>query len=103
MGRPRLYTDDERREKRRLKFEKWRANNLEKARQITRDCEKRRNDAKAIAAGRVPGQIGRPKPKPISDEERRAKQNRRIKRWYAQNKKRAQAIGATAARIDALG
>lgn len=97
-GRPPLYTESERREKRRVKFLKWRAANLDKARDINRRSMKKANDQKALAAGRTPGKRGRPVVIVLTPEEKRAKQNARVKRWYAQNREKGQAIGATAAR-----
>lgn len=96
MGRPRLYTDDQRREKRRLKYLAWRAKNLERSREIGRNCEKRRNDAKAIAAGRVPGAVGRPITVPI--EKKRADRAARTKRYYYEDIEHGRALGAARAR-----
>lgn len=84
MGRPRLYSDDERREKRRIKSQKWRAANLERAREITRECEKRRAAARAIAEGREPGKIGRPKL--FTLRQRQTKRTKKSIRYYHAHK-----------------
>ena len=96
-GRPRVLTDEQRRERRKLNTAKWREANLEKYRAMVRDSMRRANAAKSIAAGRVPGAKGRP-PKPITAAEKRAKQNTRIKRYYASNIEVCREIGARAAR-----
>jgi 5-methylcytosine-specific restriction endonuclease McrA len=91
-GRPALYTEAERREKRRLKFRKWRKANLERAREITRNCEKRRAAARALAEGREPGRIGRPAQ--FSEKEKRAKQNARVKDYYRRHPQKLRAYAA---------
>lgn len=58
----------------------WREANIERAREITRDCEKRRRDVLALAEGREIGRIGRP---PLfTSEEQKAKRNEKAKNWY---------------------
>lgn len=96
-GRPRILTDDDRRERRRTKSAKQRADNPERIREITRNSMKRASDAKAIAEGREPGKKGRPAT-PITAAEKRAKQNARVKRYYASNIEVCREIGSRAAR-----
>jgi len=79
---PRL-TEDEKRERRRLKSANWRATNRERAREITRQSMKRIAAAKAIAEGRVPGKPGRPRLQ--TDEQRRAARKAITERWNAAN------------------
>jgi 5-methylcytosine-specific restriction endonuclease McrA len=92
MGRPRLYSDEQRREKRRIKQQRWRGKNLERAREIGREAEKRRAAKQALAAGRIPGLIGRPKQ--LTTEERRAKRNELTKRSYRANLAKRRACAA---------
>ena len=82
-GQPSKFTEEERREKRRLKARKWREANLERSREITRDSMKRAAATKAIAAGREPGKKGRA---PIfTEEEKRAKRAAKQRKFYAAN------------------
>ncbi len=74
-------TDDEKRAKRRVKSAKWRAENLERAREITRTSMKRATDAKAIAEGRIPGKIGATKR--FTEEELRAKRKAKAEKHNA--------------------
>lgn len=97
MGRPRLYSDEERRQKRRLKSAHWRAANREQSRKINRESMKRASDKAAVAAGRTPGRCGRPII-PRTIEEKRARQTARVMKWYRENQSTARMIGATAAR-----
>ena len=97
MGQPSKFTEDERREKRRIKTAKWREANREKSRKITRDSMKRKSDAKADALGRPRGKMGK-MPKILTPEQKREKQNARVKKWYAKNLDAAREIGAVAAR-----
>ncbi len=55
LGAPKQFTDDELREKRRVKDEAWRAAHLDRAREINRESARRTAAARAIAAGREPG------------------------------------------------
>ncbi len=81
MARPRIFTEEQQREKRRIKQAKWRAANLDRAREITRDAEKRKRDAAALAAGREPGRKGRA---PLyTEDEKKAKRAARMRKWYA--------------------
>lgn len=84
MGRPRLYTEEERREKRRVKSAKWRAANRERSRVITRECEKRRAAKRALEEGRIPSTKGRPSFR--TPEEKRKSRSEKSRRWYHQNK-----------------
>lgn len=97
VGQPPKYTDEQRKELRRIKSAKWREANKERAREITRLSMKRKSDAKADALGRPRGKFGR-MPKILTPDQKREKQNARIKKWYANNLKAAREIGATAAR-----
>jgi len=83
MGRPALYTAEQRREKRRLKSRRWRAANLERAREITRECEKRRAAKRALAEDRTPGQIGRPAY--LTAAEKKAKRAAQSREHYHKN------------------
>lgn len=85
-GRPREFTEEQQREKRRIKTAKWRAENRERSREITRESMKRASDAKAIAEGRIPGKRG--KSKVFTEAEQRAKRNEKSKLFYARNKAR---------------
>lgn len=96
-GRPRVFTEAEQREKRRIRSAKQRADNPDRIREINRNSMKRANDAKAIAEGREPGKKGRPAT-PITAEAKRAKQNTRVKRYYASNIEVCREIGSRAAR-----
>jgi hypothetical protein len=86
LGRPRILTDEQRREKRRVKTAKWREENRERSREIVRDSMRRTAAARAIAEGREPGKPG-PKPK-FTPEEKRAKRKAKTERWNALNIKR---------------
>lgn len=81
MGRPRIYTDEQRREKRRLKQAKWRERNLERSREIVRESERRRAALRAISEGREPGVVGRPKK--MTPEEKRAKRKAKTEAYNA--------------------
>jgi 5-methylcytosine-specific restriction endonuclease McrA len=83
MARPRILTDEQRREKRRLKSAAWRAANRERAREITRESMKRAAAAKAVSAGRPVGKVGA-MPK-YTEEQKRALRNERAKRYYYAN------------------
>jgi 5-methylcytosine-specific restriction endonuclease McrA len=97
VGQPPKYTEVQRKELRRIKSAKWRDANRERAREINRVAMKKASDAKAIAAGHEPGVVGR-RAKPITLEQKRAKQNARVKKYYANNLEVAREIGARAAR-----
>lgn len=92
MGRPRLYSDDERREKRRLKQRKWRAANLARAREITCECERRRAAKRALAEGREPGKIGRPAS--LTEQEKKAKRAEKSRAYYDKHCERQRPIAA---------
>lgn len=100
MGRPPIYTEAERREKRRIKQAKWRAENLERAREITRLSEERRRHAVAIAEGRDPRKPG--VARRFTEEEKRAKRLAKSKAYYHAHrdelkaKRDAGKLGATA-------
>ena len=79
----RLQTEEEKREKRRLKAIKWRANNLERAREIGRESAKKNAAERAIAEGREPGKIG--VPKQFTEAEQRAKRRAKNAKWTANN------------------
>ena len=67
-GRPKVErTAEETRELRRVKTAAWREANVERSREITRESEKRRAAARALAEGRDPGKRG--PPKRFTDEE----------------------------------
>lgn len=76
-----LLTEDEKRDHRRVKQNRWRANNLEKSRQIVRDSEKRRAAKRAISEGREPGKIG--VPKKFTEAEKRAKRKAKTEAYNA--------------------
>lgn len=82
-GRRPKQTETERREKRRLKSKRWRAENLERAREITRESERRRAAARAIGEGREPGRVGRPSL--LTPEEKRAKRKANTEQYNARN------------------
>lgn len=68
---------------RRVKQAKFRANNLERAREIGRDSMKRAAAVKAVAEGREPSQRGRP---PVfTPEEKRAKRKAKTEAYNAAN------------------
>lgn len=91
MGRP-ADSEEVRREKRRIKFAKWRAANTERAREINRESMKRAAAQKALAEGREPGKIGRPRQ--FTEAEKRAKQNARVKRYYHEKPEKIRASAA---------
>lgn len=97
VGQPPKWTEEQKKEMRRIKSAKWREANLERSREIIRNSMKKANDAKAISAGFEPGKIGR-RAKPITPEQKREKQNARVKKYYANNIEKGREIGATAAR-----
>ena len=76
-------TEDEKREKRRLKQLAWRVKNLERSREIVRESEKRRAAARAIAEGREPGKVG--PPRRFTPEEKRAKRKAKTEAYNAAN------------------
>lgn len=80
---PDMLTEDEKRERRRLKSKAWRDANLERSREIVRLSMKRAAAAKAIAEGREPGKRG--PPRQFTEEEKRAKRLAKQKRYYALN------------------
>lgn len=97
VGQPsKNRTPEELREMRRLKTAKWRAANPERYREIIRRSMKKTNDAKAVAAGRVPGQLGTPVRTPI--EVQRKKRAGRTMRYYYEDIEKGRALGATNAR-----
>lgn len=85
LDRPKqaLLTDEEKRERRRVRSANWRAENLERSREIGRDSMRRALAEQAIAEGRVPGQRGRPAV--FTQEERRAKRKAKTERHTAAN------------------
>jgi len=89
-------TEDDLREKRRVKGAAWRAANRERAREIGREAAKRANAAKAIADGREPGVIGRPARVP--PEVKRARKTLRAKELYHEKLDESRARAAKAAR-----
>lgn len=97
MGQPPKYTEEQRKEMRRVKSAKWREANRERTREITRESMKRKSDVKADALGRPRGKRGK-MPKILTPEQKREKQNVRCKKYYAKNLKKAREIGAVAAR-----
>lgn len=101
MGRPRLNTDEQRREKRRIKSAKWRAENRERSREITRDSERRRAATRAAAEGREPGRIGRT-PK-FSEDEKREKRKEKANRYYRQHAAKLSALTAEHQRLARAG
>ena len=78
-----LLTEEEKRERRRIKAAKWREANRERAREIGRKAMKWAAAERALAEGREPGRIGRPKQ--FTEEERRAKRKEKTERWNAAN------------------
>lgn len=80
VGQPPKYTEEEKREIRRIKSAKWREENQERAREITRESMKRAAAAKALAEGREPGKVGRPSSK--TAEEKRANRARLTREHY---------------------
>lgn len=85
LDRPKapLLTEDEKRDRRRAKQKRWRAENLERAREIVRNSERRRAAATAIAEGREPGKKG--PPKLYTEEEKRAKRKAKSEKWNAEH------------------
>jgi 5-methylcytosine-specific restriction endonuclease McrA len=66
---------------RRVKQARFRANNLERVREINRESMQRAAAAKAVAEGREPGRRGRP---PLyTEEEKRAKRKAKSEKWNA--------------------
>lgn len=78
-----LLTEEEKRERRRVKSLTWRGANRERSREIGRDAMKRAAAARALEEGRIPGKPGRAKQ--FTEEELREK--RRLKKavWVAAN------------------
>ncbi len=58
----------------------WGRENIARRREITRESERKRRHAKAIAEGRDPFRVGRPLK--YTAEEQRAKRLEKAKRWY---------------------
>jgi 5-methylcytosine-specific restriction endonuclease McrA len=79
-----LLSEDEKRERRRIKSAKYRLENLERTREINRNSMKRATDAKAIADGREPGKIG--PPKQFTEAEKREKRRLKTTKWNEANK-----------------
>ncbi len=86
-------TEDELREMRRIKSQKQRDKDPEANRKYKREYEKRRAAEAAVAAGRLPGKCGR-KPIFLTEEERKAKQNARVKRYYHEHLEKSRAKAA---------
>ena len=83
-GRPKVErTPEEVREMRRIKTALWREENLDRSREITRESEKRRAAARAVAEGRVPGKKG--PVKKFTDEELAAKRLALTNKNYREN------------------
>jgi 5-methylcytosine-specific restriction endonuclease McrA len=83
MGRPRLYSDEERREKRRIKSAKWRAKNVDRAREITR------NSMRRAASGERTVVNGGPHGKRIySEAESLRRYRERTRAWWAKHPER---------------
>lgn len=86
IGRPKQFTEAEQREKRRIRSAKQRAENPDRVREITRESMRRMAAARAIAAGREPGTIGRPAE--FTPEENKAKRLEKAKRYYWANREK---------------
>lgn len=78
-----LLTEEEKRERRRIKAAKWRKENRERAREIGRESMRKAAAEKAIAEGREPGAHGRPAFR--SEEEKRAMRKAKTERHTAAN------------------
>lgn len=76
-------TEEQIRQVRRVKQAKWRAANLDRAQEITRESMKRTTAAKAIAEGREPGVVGRPRI--YTEDEKRAKRKTKTEAYNAAN------------------
>jgi 5-methylcytosine-specific restriction endonuclease McrA len=76
-------TVEERRAYYRARSARQRSANPERVREITRNSMRRTAAKKAIAEGRKPGVIGRPKV--FTEEELREKRNEKSKRYYRKN------------------
>ena len=86
-GRPRVLTDDERRERRRLKTAAWRLANLDRYREIVRESMRRKAAERALAEGRIPGKKG--PIKKFTEEEKRAKRLAKASLYYARHTEKA--------------
>lgn len=96
MARPRVLSDEDRRERRRVKTAKWRAENIDRSREIGREAMKRAAAAKAIAEGREPGKIG--PPVQFTEEQKREKRRDKARAYYQANREKMAAYYAENAR-----
>lgn len=78
-----LLTEEEKRERRRVKAAKWRAENTERAREIGRESMRKAAAERAIAEGREPGKRG--PAVVLTDEDRRAKRKALTEKHTAAN------------------
>lgn len=92
VGRPRQFTEEDQREKRRVRAAKWNAENRGRRREITRESMKRAATAKAVAEGREPGRVGRPAQ--FTPEEKKAKRLAKAKRYYWENLEKSRSEAA---------
>jgi hypothetical protein len=76
-----LLTEDEKRERRRIKSAAWRAAHLDEVRETNRESMKRAAAARAVAEGREPGKKG--PQKLFTAEEKRAKRKAKAEKWNA--------------------
>lgn len=76
-----LLTEEEKRERRRIKAAKWRAEHPDRAREIGRDSMRKTAAERAIAEGREPGKPGLPKR--FTEEEKRAKRKAKTEAYTA--------------------
>lgn len=78
-----LLTEEEKKEKRRIKTAAWRAGNRERSREITRDSMRKTAAERAVSEGREPGKPGRPAL--FTEEEKRAKRKAKSEKWNAEH------------------
>lgn len=83
-GRPSQFSEEEKREKRRIKSQKYRDKNPDRSREITRMSMQRKSHEKALAEGRTPGKIGRPAV--WTEEEKKEIRKLKARRYYRENR-----------------
>lgn len=97
-GRPKIIrTDDERKAMQRERVKRYRDENLDKMRAYATDWAREKAAKRATKLGRKAGQKG-PTPKILTPEQKRAKQNARVKSYYARNLEKQRVAGAVVAR-----
>src|SRR5262245_33007900 len=88
---PKNRTPEEIREMRRVKYAKWRAANLEKAREICRRSMRKAAAEAAITAGRIPGKPG---PQALDPVEKRKRKAARTRKSYYDNLEHSRSLAA---------